>query len=149
MREQQHYRPYEAFWGTRAQSSMLVPPAGTVSRTQYTLGSAVATGVQDGKEVSTIPATESPELVAKGGELFHIYCAVCHGDAGNGRSVVGANMRPTQPPSLLTPMARAHSPGHLFTIISNGLAYMPAYDWALPPEDRWAVITYLRTLQGQ
>ena len=51
MREQQQYRPYEAFWGTRNQPSMLVPPTGTVSRMEYTLGSAVATGKQDGAEV--------------------------------------------------------------------------------------------------
>ena len=29
----------------------------------------------------------------------------------------------------------------------NGSGLMPAYRWPIPPDDRWAIIAYVRTLQ--
>jgi mono/diheme cytochrome c family protein len=126
MRHQPHYKPYEAVLGTRDRPVMLTPPVGTVPRAESTRARSAVTGAQ----------------------LFVIYCAVCHGPAGTGGSVVGANMRPVQPPSLLTARARGRSAEELFGIVSNGFANMPGYSWALSVQDRWAIIAYVRTLQG-
>ncbi|HKQ18223.1 MAG TPA: cytochrome c, partial [Candidatus Eisenbacteria bacterium] len=40
-----------------------------------------------------------------------------------------------------------HADGFLFEIITNGLALMPSYRWAIPPADRWAIIAHVRELQ--
>jgi hypothetical protein len=33
-------------------------------------------------------------------------------------------------------------------VITQGFgAQMPAYDWMIPPPDRWAIIAYIRALQ--
>jgi mono/diheme cytochrome c family protein len=37
--------------------------------------------------------------------------------------------------------------GQLFDSISNGVRTMPAYGRQIDPEDRWAIIMYLRALQ--
>jgi mono/diheme cytochrome c family protein len=37
--------------------------------------------------------------------------------------------------------------GQLFNTITNGIRNMPAYGHQIPPEDRWAILLYLRALQ--
>ena len=93
-------------------------------------------------------------LLARGKERFTIYCAICHGDSGNGEGVV-ANY------GLMRPVANLHQPqfadstnpmyrpdGEVFEVITNGRARMGAYGGAVPAADRWAIIAYLRALQG-
>lgn len=89
----------------------------------------------------TIPES----TLARGDTLFHTFCAVCHGPAGAGDGTVGPKLGA---PSLLTDRARAFSDGYLYSIIRYGRGVMPRYgDKLYRPEDRWAVVNYLRTLQ--
>jgi mono/diheme cytochrome c family protein len=37
--------------------------------------------------------------------------------------------------------------GHFFDVMSNGFGAMPDYAAQMSPEDRWAVVAYLRALQ--
>jgi mono/diheme cytochrome c family protein len=148
MREQQRLNSYGASSFFTDRMAMRTPPAGTLSREAFLLGTAVATGTRGGEHVADVPVPITPELLRDGERYFRIYCGACHGDDGSGRSMVAANMRPTPPPSLLTDAVRADTPGRLFEIISQGRGRMPPYDWALPARDRWAVVAYLRTLQG-
>ena len=37
--------------------------------------------------------------------------------------------------------------GHIFDVITNGFGLMPAYRWPIPPQDRWAIVAYVRELQ--
>ncbi|MFG0239643.1 MAG: c-type cytochrome, partial [Gimesia chilikensis] len=37
--------------------------------------------------------------------------------------------------------------GRLFHTITNGVRKMPAYGPQIPPEDRWAIVLYLKALQ--
>jgi len=37
--------------------------------------------------------------------------------------------------------------GHLFHVITKGQGVMPSYAQQIQPEDRWAVILYVRALQ--
>jgi hypothetical protein len=53
-----------------------------------------------------------------------------------------------RPPSLHIPRLRQAPVGHFFEVITQGFgARMPAYDWMIPPPDRWAIIAYIRALQ--
>jgi mono/diheme cytochrome c family protein len=85
--------------------------------------------------------------LAKGDTLYHVFCAVCHGPAGGGNGPVGMRMGA---PSLLTDRARGFTDGYLYSYIRyGGLTIMPPYgDKIFRPEDRWAVVNYLRQLQG-
>jgi len=130
MRQQQRTDPYE---GSRVFSdgmAMRVPPSGTVAH-----------------EAPDMPIVVTPDVIALGQHQFDVFCAVCHGPDGSGRSVMAANMPGNPPPSLQAPPVAAHSSADAFAVISRGRNRMPAYDWALPPAERWAVIAYMRTLQ--
>jgi mono/diheme cytochrome c family protein len=147
MRQQQRYDPYEASALFADGMAMRTPPAGTVSRAPTDTAPAVATGMERGAPVTEIPLAVTPELLALGRHQFDIYCAVCHGADGSGRSLVAENMHGNRPPALLTPEMAARTPGQLFEVISAGRGRMPSYAWALPPTDRWAVIAYLQALR--
>lgn len=98
------------------------------------------------------PLSGNPEAIVAGEQLFRINCAACHGPAGDGVSPVGtkfaeSGVRP--PPSLVADnSAAAASPdGFIFGVITNGIGNMPALWKLLTPDERWSVITYLRTIQ--
>lgn len=108
------------------------------------------TGHETGKtnyvEVSPFPVTE--QLMARGKDRFTIYCAPCHGPAGDGNGVVKKYGHGTIPALTDEPRVK-HPDGYLFQIIQKGSAsgLMGPYADKLDVEDRWAVIAYVRALQ--
>jgi len=92
----------------------------------------------------TLAAVE--ETLAKGDTLFQVYCALCHGPAGNQGGTVGPRVGA---PSLVTELARSRSDGYLYSVIRYGRGVMWRYGDKIPrTEDRWAVVNYLRSLQA-
>ena len=53
----------------------------------------------------------------------------------------------TAPPSFHSDRLRQAAPGYYFDVISNGFGRMFAYSYRVKPEDRWAIIAYIRALQ--
>jgi hypothetical protein len=51
-----------------------------------------------------------------------------------------------EPTSFHDPELRDEPPGYYFTLITNGTRVMPSYA-RIPPEDRWAIVAYIRALQ--
>lgn len=100
-----------------------------------------------------IPVTE--EMVHRGQQQFNIYCAVCHGNNGDGNGLVNRRAQKILatnwiPPSSLhdsTLYEDAYPEGKLFSTISNGIRKMPGYGSQIKVEDRWAVVAYVRALQ--
>ena len=74
-----------------------------------------------------------------GAKLYRRYCASCHGkDAG------GAGSAPT----LRSPAVATASPGALFWLLRNGSLRRGMPSWSyLPEQQRWQLITYLKTLR--
>jgi len=133
MRRQPRYQPYGSsrFFGDSM--AMRTPPAGTIPR-------------EAAPTTFDTTAADATTLL-RGGDRFHVFCAVCHGVAGNGSSVVGDNMRPTPPPALTSaPIVRLGAT-QLYAVITDGFGRMPAYAAQLTPADRWAVVAYVRMLQ--
>jgi mono/diheme cytochrome c family protein len=82
----------------------------------------------------------------RGAERFAIFCAVCHGSDGLGRTpVIERGMLP--PPSLLADRARLLPDGHLFHVLTCGQGNMASYSTQLSSADRWKVILHVRSLQ--
>ncbi len=95
-----------------------------------------------GPALPNLPGT----VEARGDTLFHTFCAVCHGTAGAGDGPV----RIMGAPSLHTAKARAWSDGYIYSIIRYGRGVMPRYGDKVPrPEDRWAIVNYVRKLQAE
>ena len=84
---------------------------------------------------------------------FQIYCAVCHGQAGDGngimkvRSAIEGDAAIVTIASLQTPIIRAYPNGQIYDVIANGKNTMMGYADKLSPEERWAVVAYVRALQ--
>lgn len=79
--------------------------------------------------------------VGEGGELFRTNCATCHNFAGQG----GALTRGKYAPSLV-----GVDPKHIYEAMLTGPQAMPRFaDTTLSPEDKKAVIKYLKTIEAQ
>lgn len=87
-------------------------------------------------------------LLEQGQEKFSIYCAICHGESGNGAGVISKyGIIPT---NLITaPVADpAQRPdGNLYDVLVNGKGLMGGYGANLTLKDRWSIVAYVRTLQ--
>jgi mono/diheme cytochrome c family protein len=104
------------------------------------------TGKRGGVYAEEIPVPLSRELVLRGRDRFDIYCAVCHGLAGDGWSRIAERMSIRKPPSLVDGRVEAMPPGRLYDVIASGYGLMPAYSHELAVEDRWAVVAYVKAL---
>ena len=84
---------------------------------------------------------------------YQIYCAVCHSQAGDGngimkvRSALEGDAAIVTIASLQTPLIRSYPNGQIFDVITNGKNTMMGYGDKLSPEERWAVVAYVRALQ--
>jgi hypothetical protein len=146
MRDQPRYEPYEesSFFADR--SVMRAAAAGTVARGQLFVDSHLYTGEIHGKLAETFPFTVTQQLLEQGQERYDIFCTPCHGLVGDGEGIVTEyGMR--KPTSFHDPDLRDQPVGYYFLLISEGTRVMPGYATRIPPEDRWAIVAYIRALQ--
>jgi mono/diheme cytochrome c family protein len=109
----------------------------------------LATGkLEDGAFGDGIPVPVSYEAMQAGQEIYAIYCAICHGDSGNGRGVL-AQERYGYPTivSILQTRIIDQPDGEIYNTIVNGKNTMGPYGAKIRVEDRWKVVMYVRALQ--
>lgn len=98
-----------------------------------------------------LPATE--RMMKRGQQQYNVFCAPCHGLAGEGDGLVARRAQELQqatwlpPTSLHSEAVRDQPAGQLFHAISNGVRKMPAYAAQVSVPDRWAIVLYMRALQ--
>jgi hypothetical protein len=51
------------------------------------------------------------------------------------------------PPSFHSDRLRAAPAGHFFDVMTRGYGVMYPYASRVPPEDRWAIVAYVRAIQ--
>jgi mono/diheme cytochrome c family protein len=123
-------------------------PAGAIAR-DWIADPVLRTGhtATSSADVEDIPVPVTRALLERGRHRYAIVCATCHGTAGDGDSAVARNMQRRRPPSLHEARIAALAPGALYRVIASGYGLMPSYAKLVPPDDRWAVVAYVRTLQ--
>jgi mono/diheme cytochrome c family protein len=85
-------------------------------------------------------------MIARGQNRFQIYCQPCHGALGDGTGITKTyGMVATA--SYQDDRIRKMPEGEIFNTITNGKNTMMSYADKLSPDDRWAVIAYVRALQ--
>lgn len=107
-------------------------------------GNSVVTSFPDVIEKNPVPITA--DLVARGEQRYKVFCIVCHGPVGNGDGMIVRRGYP-QPPSYNDDRLRNAPDGHFFDVITNGWGKMNSYGSQIPPEDRWAIVAYIRALE--
>jgi mono/diheme cytochrome c family protein len=94
------------------------------------------------------PITVSPEVLAKGKDLFHSKCEKCHGKSGKGD---GPDADADTPPDDLTDGTRAarNPDGVMFYKVWNGRKSpkMPAFKTELSKDEVWTVIHFAKTFR--
>ncbi len=81
---------------------------------------------------------------AKDGEaIFTKNCKSCHGDLGKGNGIKTLN---PAPPELSGDLTQALTDGELMYILNIGRNAMPNFKNTLSEEERWKVISYIRSL---
>ena len=119
---------------------------GTVARGEMTANPFFDTGKVNGQVADGFPMPVTIELVNRGQDRFNIYCAQCHGRVGDGNGMIPSRGY-RRPPSFHTETLRAAASGHLYDVMTNGFGAMPPYAKMIPPQDRWAIVAYIRALQ--
>ncbi len=150
-------RPSELFADGRGSR---LPVDGTVAVGELRDDDHFYRGLTEGKWATAFPDGDkfkvSEAAMVRGRERYNIFCAPCHGEAGNGAGMIAqrAVKVPSKgwvPPADLA--ERATMPvGQLFHTISNGVANngivtMAGYAPQIPEADRWAIALYVRALQ--
>jgi mono/diheme cytochrome c family protein len=118
----------------------------TVARGQLHEDEYFYTGLQGGKEGEGMPFPVTAQVLERGQERFNIYCTPCHSRVGNGAGmIVQRGYRPAG--NFHTARLMAAPLGHFFNVMTNGYGAMPDYSAQLTPQDRWAVVAYIKALQ--
>lgn len=123
-------------------------PAGTVAFNDPRTDDHFYTGKVNGEFATEFPeqVTVDMDLLQRGQEQFRIYCALCHGMSGTGNGMI-VERGFKQPTSYHDIRLKSSPPGYLFDVITNGFGTMYSYASRVAPEDRWAIVAYIRALQ--
>jgi len=148
MQNQARIEPFEpSEFFVHNQSARPLPPH-TIPHERLVEQDGFYTGRTAGGElIATIPLSDTKELIEQGRTQFEIFCAPCHGQTGEGDGIIVERGFPP-PPSFHTDALRQAPAGHYFEVITNGVGEMYSYAQRVPPEDRWAIIAYIRQLQS-
>jgi cytochrome c553 len=152
MYDQPRYKPLaqSALWPDGRASRP--PPPGAVAHAEGTSAgtSSGRLGVlAQGRDSSALPAgrqTWTFAVLERGRERYDIFCAPCHGEAGDGDGTVVRRGFP-RPPSFHDDRLRQASDAHFYAAITEGYGAMYPYAGRISSDDRQAIVGYVRALQ--
>jgi mono/diheme cytochrome c family protein len=135
MDSQPKYHEYEPGALFRDGQVLQSPVPGTVARDETVNAAAAAAK----------PAVTAP-LLARGRKQYDVFCSPCHDRVGSGRGIVVERGMP-QPPSFHDRELRAADDRHFYDVITDGTGAMYSFADRIRPQDRWAIVAYVRALQ--
>lgn len=105
----------------------------------------------DGKDLARLNPSPLDSLkydsnIAMGKGLYAIYCAVCHGDKGDGQGILVKREKFLGVPSFAD-VARDVTVGITYHTIYYGLNSMGSYAGQLDTKERWQVAEYVMSLK--
>ena len=124
-------------------------PAGTVARGDLRADSHMYAGRNAAGDFASGFPTDleiDRQFIDRGRERYEIYCTPCHGSLGNGRGIV-TNYGWGGPANLHADLIRNQPEGEIYNTITNGKNTMFSLGDKIVPEDRWAIVAYVRALQ--
>jgi len=146
MADQPRYEPLSrsTFFGDDRAARPLVE--GTVARGQLRTDEHLYTGKEAGKLVDKFPFPLTLAVLTRGQQRFNIFCSPCHDRVGTGQGMI-VRRGYREPPSFHIDRLRQAPAGYFFDVMSKGFGVMPDYAQQIQPEDRWAIVAYIRALQ--
>ena len=146
MYHQDKYEPLDASQLWKDGRSARPIDAGTVPYSQ-----GVAAETSSGVRGESVPpqtgeGAANPITARRGEERYGIFCAPCHGAAGDGNGYIVLRGFP-RPPSYHIDRLRSAPDTYIYNVISNGHGVMYGYGDRIDEADRWAIVGYVRSLQ--
>ena len=123
------------------------PPDGTVARGHMDEDTPFNTGMDGKLYLGKSPVKVTEAVLTEGHWRFNTYCSPCHDETGLGKGMVPKRWPAWQPQNLMEDRIVEMADGDLFNVITYGRRTMPPYGYQNRPEDRWAIIAYVRVLQ--
>jgi len=146
MHVQPKYKPLDpsTFFDDGRSARPEVP--GTVAHGHLRADELLYTGKVNGEPADVFPFPVTREVLERGRERYNIYCSPCHDYTGSGRGMVVQRGFPPPPSYHLERLVKAPA-GHFFEVMTNGYGAMYSYASRVTPDDRWAIVAYIRALQ--
>lgn len=103
--------------------------------------------ITPGNELTPPIDMQDPAAVARGKDLYMVFCAQCHGINYDGKGTVGQSFQPL-PANLNNPAVQSKAAGDLFKSISYGVpnGRQPPLATTIRPQDRWFIIAFVHQL---
>jgi hypothetical protein len=118
----------------------------TVARGHLRSDELLYTGRVNGVVAEQFPFPITRQVLERGRARYNIYCSPCHDYTGSGRGMIVRRGFPPPPSYHLDRLRRAPA-GHFFEVMTDGYGAMYSYAGRITPEDRWAIVAYIRALQ--
>jgi mono/diheme cytochrome c family protein len=147
MYESVAYEPYAESSAFDNGKEGQLPAKGSIPRgfTPYEYENSTA-GYELAKANSVSPLAPEAKDLEKGKQLFTIYCAICHGDKGDGKGNLVKREKFLGVPNYKD---RAITEGSVFHVVTYGLNAMGSHANQLSQEERWQVANYVMKLRSE
>jgi mono/diheme cytochrome c family protein len=132
MTVQHHIREYQMIMPSRVAGTAAVAPSERLP------SAAKATALRN-------PLPPTPANTGRGGVYYQYYCVFCHGDSGAGDGPVGQSYIP-RAADLRTQKVATLSDGELLRSMLTGTGHEPVLERVVPPEHRWYLVQFVRSL---
>lgn len=148
MYEPVSYEAYGEYSIFPNQQEAMVPPENTVPRgfTPYDYENSTA-GLELAKEELKNPYEVTEENLAVGEQLYAIYCAVCHGDKGDGKGILATREKFLGIPSYAD-AGRTIVMGGIYHVQTYGLNAMGSYASQVSEKERWQIAMHVMDLKA-
>jgi mono/diheme cytochrome c family protein len=137
--------------GQSSPNAIAIPLNGSVP---YYYGNTEEERLRATAEIIANPFPITEDGLARGKELYDVFCGICHGEKGDGLGYLVSESNPNAkypaaPAVLISDDFIASSNGRMYHAIMYGKNVMGAYADKLGYEERWQVIHYIRQLQAK
>ncbi|WP_293894805.1 cytochrome c [Flavobacterium sp.] len=124
-----------------------LPPNGSIKRgfVPYEIPNTTE-GYNFSKTITKSPLDSTAVDMKKSEELFVIYCAICHGTAGDGQGKLVKQQKFLGVPNYKD---RQISVGSIFHVQTYGLNSMGSYANQLTQQERWMIAGYVLELKSK
>ena len=105
-------------------------------------------GMANAKANLNNPLPYTEDNLNEGKQLYTIYCAVCHGDNGDGKGILAEREKILGIPSY-DDAGRAITEGSVYHVVYYGLNSMGSYAAQTSEEERWKITHYVMNLKNE
>jgi len=91
------------------------------------------------------PFVGDANAIKEGKKLYVTYCTPCHGNSGKGDGIAAASLNP-KPADHTSDAVQSETDGAAYWKLTEGRGPMISYKQLLTDNQRWHLVTYIKTL---